>query len=54
VHCGVLQDGTRVAVKVQYPDVKWKFTVDLQCITNTIRIGTFFNMINRHGASPCP
>eukprot|EP00036_Acanthoecidae_sp_10tr_P014188 CAMPEP_0206285840 /NCGR_PEP_ID=MMETSP0106_2-20121207/300_1 /ASSEMBLY_ACC=CAM_ASM_000206 /TAXON_ID=81532 /ORGANISM="Acanthoeca-like sp., Strain 10tr" /LENGTH=535 /DNA_ID=CAMNT_0053716359 /DNA_START=296 /DNA_END=1901 /DNA_ORIENTATION=+ len=39
VHEAELLDGRRVAVKVQYPDVRWKFEVDLRCIGHAISIG---------------
>lgn len=51
MHVGVLRDGTRVAVKVQYPDVRWKFEVDLRCIANAISIGAKLGMIDREGVS---
>eukprot|EP00035_Acanthoeca_spectabilis_P039285 m.60802 g.60802 ORF g.60802 m.60802 type:complete len:421 (-) comp9528_c0_seq2:547-1809(-) len=47
VHTGVLRNGQQVAVKVQYPDVKWKFEVDFRCISNAISIAQTLNMIDQ-------
>lgn len=33
----------------RYPDVKWKFEVDLRCIASIIKLGTALGLIDRDG-----
>ena len=37
-HTARLKDGREVAVKVQYPDAEWKFTVDIRCLEQMVRL----------------